>query len=104
MALSTAFKTMIEADLASAMLDWSETLTHIKTGQQISGTISPLNSERDVDPAGILESSDREFVCKRSDFTSIPENGDNVRVQGKAYHILNSIDDSALLHLFLRVN
>lgn len=104
MALNNAFKSMMEADLASAMLDWSETLTHIKTGQQVSGTISPLNAGRDVDPEGILESSEREFVCKRDDFTTIPQSGDNVRVDGKTYHILNITDDPACLHLFLRVN
>ena len=104
MAMSAEFISMMQADLNSMMTDWSETLTHIKTGQTISGTFSPVDSTRDVDPSGILESSDCEFVCKIASWTTLPQNGDNVRINGDTYHILSQLNDTAILNLRLRVN
>lgn len=104
MAMNAKFSAMLKADLDSMMADWSETLTHIKSGQQVSGTFSPVDSTRDVDPDGILSSADAEFVCKLGDFTTLPANGDNVRIAQKTYHILSQVDDTAILHLRLRIN
>lgn len=104
MAMNAKFSAMLKADLDSMMADWSETLTHIKSGQQVSGTFSPVDSTRDIDPAGILASVDAEFVCDIGDWTTLPANGDNVRINNVTYHILSQVNDTAILHLRLRIN
>lgn len=104
MAMNSNFSTMLKKDLQSMMLDWSETLTHIKTGQTVSGTFSPIDSTRDIDAEGILPTADCEFVSEYSSWSTLPANGENVRIAGKTYHIISQINDSAVLHLRLRIN
>ena len=53
---------MMESDIDATAADWSEVLTHITTGQTITGTFSPVDQTRDMDPEGILQTAEAEHV------------------------------------------
>ena len=111
MSMNAQIKAMMQADIDASVVDWSAVLTYEKQGQStqtITGTYSPLNKGNDVDPMGILDTSDGEFVSKLSLWTTVPSNRDTVTItaDGTAtiFYVESHTTDPAGLHLMLRRN
>jgi hypothetical protein len=104
MTINATFKNMMQADLAAMLSDWSETLTHLKTGQEVEGTFSPVGTNRDVDSDGILESVDAEFVSDVDEWTTKPVTGDTVKINNVHYYITSMTEDPAAITLQLKRN
>lgn len=92
---------MMEADVTACATDWSSTCTYL--GVAVAGTVGPVNQSGTLVADNFSVEQAIEFVAVRSLFTAgIPARNSVVDVDGTKYFVENFIDDTAVLHLFLR--
>jgi hypothetical protein len=106
MAIADNLKTMMAADVAAAVADWTSTLVFNR--REISGTVSPISDGDNIDADGILQTADIEFVAALSGFASdrdgpvLPAVRDVVSVDGKSYYVESKTVDPAAVTLRLK--
>ena len=91
----------MQADIVSACVDVPATL--VWSSGQMSGTMSPVTTARDDDPAGLLNEADAEFVASAS-YSDIKP-GLRQMVQddyGVRYYVDSIETDAAAVRLRLR--
>lgn len=101
MALAASIQATMVADLASATIDCPSVLEW-RNGS-VTGTASPPDASRDLDPEGGIVAVDLEWVGRRGDFRGkTPGTGDIVKVDGIRYAVQQATDDGVALTLALR--
>ncbi len=94
-------KTMMESDIAAAVVDMSAVLYVGRKG--ITGTFGVLGTGDDIDAEGILATADAEFVATRSAFgETIPAIRSIVVVGGVKYYVQSMTEDDAAITLQLK--
>ncbi len=101
MALAASIQATMVADLQSATIDCPSVLEWRK--EKVTGTASPPDASRDLDPEGMIVAVDLEWVGRRGDFGGrTPGTGDIVKVDGVRYAVQQATDDGVALALALQ--
>jgi len=82
--------TMLQADLDYMIADLATSITW--KGVAYSCVVGDISSEDNVELAGIAEGNSFTVVISLTDFTTYPDTGDRVTIDGKDYRILGYSD------------
>lgn len=101
MGMAEHLKTMMEGDVEASILDASAV---IKFGRHsVTGTFGVIGSGDNIDPDGILQTADAEFVATRKAFAgNIPAIRSTVAVDGFRYYVESIAEDDAAITLQLK--
>jgi len=101
MGLADNLATMMEGDIAYAITDVSSTL--IVGRHSVLGTCGTISDGDNLDPDGVLQTADIEFVATKGAFgTDIPAVRSVVVVDGRRYYVEGRTDDGAAITLRLK--
>lgn len=100
MALDAEINAMMQDDIAAATSDLSAVLTYKRNFT--TGTMSPVGSGDNIDPDGIIQTADAEFVGLASAFAEVPGARDVVDVDGVKYYVESMTTDDAAVTLRLK--
>jgi hypothetical protein len=101
MGMDSNLVAMLASDISYAVSDVSSSLQFGRL--TVEGTCGVIASGDNIDPEGILQTADIEFVAVRSSFgNEIPPVRSVVTVDGRRYYVQGAVDDGAAVTLQLK--